>query len=137
MNKLCVFQLILVALLCAGCSTSRIRASDGGDHAIYVDDVYKADGEAFIGQTGPDHTAIIEARDGDRIVGSIAVQRQMGVGSVVLGFFTYFTSLYWYRHYPDEIVIPIKPTSLPQDSVKTQTWDKPLSGPSAWEKPMK
>lgn|GEM_PF-2836532 len=47
------------------------------------------------------------------------MQRSVTAGSVLLGFVTYCTSLYWFEAYPDEIIIPIHVEK------RTSSWDGP------------
>lgn len=129
-----VLALLAVALL-LGCGSTRIRTSDNANYAIYVDDVYKGEGEVSISSMGPPRTAVVEARQGDRIVGSIAVQRRIEVGTIIWGCFSYFTALYWAQYYPDVVIVPI---AAPSSSAKSKSsWDAPLNAStSSWDRPI-
>jgi hypothetical protein len=88
---------------------------------------------------------MVEAKDGNLVLGQVSC-RSITAGSVFLAFFTYFTSLYWYEAYPDEITIPINISAGLRKKVNNYSWDAPYkdsedsetgTATSQWDQPFR
>ncbi len=89
---------------------------------------------------------MVEAKDGNLVLGQVSMSRSITAGSVFLAFFTYFTSLYWYEAYPDEITIPINISAGLRKKVNNNSWDAPYkdsedsetgTATSQWDQPFR
>lgn len=74
---------------------------------------------------------LLEARLNGRVVGSINIHREITMASILFSPFTYLTSIWLYKAYPDEIEIPIDPYIMrDNESGNKETvsvWDLPYS----------
>lgn len=126
----------LAAVFLTACGTTRISVANGTEYDIYVDNRLVGTGTARIDAIGTPHTATVEARDGEQVMGSVSMSRNIEVGTVVLGCFSYFTALYWAQYYPDYVVIPVRNQAAHSGSPSTRDWNAPLQPTSKWEKPL-
>lgn len=84
----------------------------------------------------------MEAVQGEEVVGTETVERSITLASILWMPFTYYTSIFLYRAYPDEIEINVvKDRTLPLKGKPAAVWkDEDLSAPrnngSVWEKPL-
>lgn len=123
--------LLLSSLLLAGCGSTRIL-SECNDCDIYMDGRYIGQGSAKVSSMGTPHTAHLEARKGEQVLGSADMKRSIEVSTVVLGCFSYFTALYWGQYYPDYVYIPVPQAT----AAKTTGWGSPLQQGSGWDSPL-
>jgi len=126
----------LAAVFLTACGTTRISVANGTEYDIYVDNRLVGNGTARIDAIGTPHTATVEARDGEQVMGSVTMSREIEVGTVVLGCFSYFTALYWAQYYPDFVVIPVRNQALNPGGSASRNWNAPLQPTSKWEKPL-
>lgn len=134
----------LASTLClCGCflSQTKIMATDGRSYEVYGNGALLCDDsqDCKIGQRGSPSTLDLELVKNGKVVGNTTIRREITTASVLWGFCTYFTSLYLYQAYPNEVYIPIyyggyavKDDSDPHKA----SWDtSPLSkSESVWDK---
>ncbi|MCK9183546.1 MAG: hypothetical protein M0P13_11820 [Fibrobacteraceae bacterium] len=146
MNRKFLFGTCIFVLLLSACSTKTwISSNDGQLHDIYVDGEYICNGSCYYyGNRGVSKRVIVEAKDGNQILGQASMSRSITAASVVFGFFTYFTSLYWYEAYPDEIKIPINSSASLRKKAYKNSWDAPYknsedpeTATSQWDQPFR
>ena len=137
----------LLALTLTGCYLSRtsISTTDGHDYQIYGNGVLLCESstDCKIGQRGTPNTLDLEAVKGGTVVGRKTIKREITTASVFWGFFTYFTTLYIYQAYPDNVYIPIdysnaNVANMVQRTGSTNTWNTSpyKSQGSSWDDPM-
>lgn len=137
----------LLALTLSGCYLSRttIATTDGRDYQIYGNGVLLCENstDCKIGQRGTPNTLDLEAVKGGTVVGRKTIKREITSASVFWGFFTYFTTLYLYQAYPDNVYIPIdynnrEVSNLVQKQGPSNDWNTSpyKSQGSSWDAPM-
>lgn len=103
--------MLAFALSLSGCYLNRttISVTDGRDYKIYGDGelLCESSQDCKIAQRGTPRTMELEAVKGNTVVGRTSIKREITTASVMWGFFTYFTTLYLYQAYPDNVFIPI------------------------------
>lgn len=105
---LAIFALMLPLTGCFA-GRSHIHATDGRSYQVYADGalICEDSQECKIGTRGTPKRLELELVKNGRVVGSKTVNREITGASIFWGFFTYFTSLYLYQAYPNDIYIPI------------------------------
>ena len=93
--------MLIFSIAFFGCSRTYIRVKDPSVQ-IYLDNEYIGQGEANIASVGPPHTAHIELRRGNQVVGRSTMKRHFHWKTVLLGVCSYYTGLYWGWYYPSE-----------------------------------
>ena len=100
-----------LVLSLSGCYLSRttIATTDGRDYQVYGNGILICENstDCKIGQRGTPNTLELEAVKGGAVVGKKTIKREITTASVMWGFFTYFTTLFLYQAYPDNVYIPI------------------------------
>ena len=134
---------LATSLCLCGCffSQTKIMAADGRNYEVYGNGALLCESsqDCKISQRGSPHTLDLELVKNGKIVGSKSIRREMTTASVLWGFCTYFTSLYLYQAYPDEVFIPINYRNYSETespSGQKSSWDtSPLSeSESVWDK---
>ena len=130
----------------SGCYLSRttIATTDGRDYQIYGNGVLICENstDCKIGQRGTPNTLDLEAVKGGTVVGKKTIKREITTASVMWGFFTYFTTLFLYQAYPDNVYIPIDYSNGNGDMVRidnrSNDWNtSPYQRQSgSWDAPM-
>lgn len=145
LGPLCLMLLLTLPLMGCWAGRTRINVSDGGSYDIYSNDTFLCNttvDECKLLQRGGAGTVTLEAKVGDEVVGSKVAQRSITAASVLWGPFTYWTSLFLYKAYPDEITINVAPRY--DQASKPSVWrepEKPKEGDaddglSVWERPV-
>ena len=94
-----------------------------------------ADDDCSFQTRGTRAGGVLEAQLDGRVVGSTNIHREITMLSILFSPVTYFTSIWLYRAYPDEIEIPIDPYLMrDSDNGNKETvsvWDLPYSAKSS------
>ena len=133
-----IIPILLMAsasLMMTGCFTgqSSISASNysGAPYEIYANGKHictmRSGNDCSIGTRGSSDPIYIEAFKDGTVVGSIRISRHVTPASILWVPFTYASSFWLYRAFPDDIEIPIDRNALKANS--------PDDGISVWDKP--
>ena len=150
-----ISRIMLVAFTAAmlsGCyfGRSTIRASDGGRYDIYADGSYlcSTGDDCSVTTRGIFGSTLFQAQQGDMVVGQRNLSRDVTLASILWMPFTCYLSVFIYQAYPDEIVIPVDQSLVPESSRSTwQTESSPSpttssgssnvsGGGSVWDRPI-
>ncbi|MBR2308538.1 MAG: hypothetical protein IKA48_15325 [Fibrobacter sp.] len=144
-RNIVLLGLLAFALTLSGCYFSRttIRTTDGKDYKIYGDDelICESSQDCKIGQRGAPHTMELKAVKGNTVVGRTTIKREITTASVMWGVVSYFTTLFVYQAYPDNVYIPIDYSSEMVSRTVRETggndWNTSpyKSQGSAWDRP--
>ncbi len=114
---------------------------------MYADDEYLCNTgrDCYIQTRGGSNPKLLKAVDDGEVVGMHHIERSITMASILWAPFTYYTSLFVYKAYPDNIEISIYPSMVERYSsghgekgapFKTDNSDRGNSGGSVWEKPL-
>lgn len=137
-----------MALPLTGCyfGRSKIVVSDGGSYEIYANESYvcsTSNSDCSLTKRGGSGEVQLRAVKNGEVAGETYVSRSITAASVIWAPFTYYTSLFIYKAYPDEIYIYVGDRerynlstenggpSIWRDTEHSQSnegsvWDKPL-----------
>lgn len=135
--------LLLLTISLNGCffGRSKIVVSDGGSYDIYADESYVCStgrGDCYLAKRGTSSPVHLKAVHKDVVAGETQISRSITVASVIWAPFTYYSSLFLYQAYPDEIYIYV---GEPDENGSGAKWlseqdDAPKESGSVWDKPL-
>lgn len=144
--------MLLLVLPLTGCffGRSKIVVSDGGNYDVYANDEYicsTRNDDCSLPQRGATAPVHLQAVKNGVVAGETDASRSITVASILWAPFTYYTSLFIYKAYPDEIYIYVSDGDRNQEDPAKRYyreepgWDskKSTSGSnsgSVWEKPL-
>lgn len=121
---------LATSLCLCGCffSKTKIMATDSRSYEVYGNGALLCEDsqDCRIPQRGSPSTLDLELVKNGKVIGHTTVRREITTASVLWGFCTYFTSLYLYQAYPNEVFIPINYGGYAET-------DYPISQKSSWD----
>lgn len=144
--------LLITALSLTGCffGRSKIVVSDGGNYDIYANDQYVCStkkSDCSLQQRGTSDPVRLEAVKDGTVYGETTTSRSITVASILWAPFTYYSSLFLYKAYPDEIYIYVGDRDRHKEGGveryknsdgewKTEENTSGSSSGSVWDKPL-
>lgn len=145
-------MVLLLVLPLTGCffGRSKIVVSDGGNYDVYANDEYicsTRNDDCSLPQRGGTAPVHLQAVKDGVVAGETDASRSITAASILWAPFTYYTSLFIYKAYPDEIYIYVDDREQFRDRFenryggsdtmqKQEDASSRSDGGSVWEKPL-